>query len=699
MQSFAEDTMSEEYQTMKTITHSLLLAAAIFCLSASGCILGSLDMMGVESVLLEDEDLDKDPSLEDDRIEDKHPEYDPDRWVEETFGGCRFELNKSAAVTRLDILPFEGQDKHLETDLFPTRGEAFAALAGSGAPELIPSMEVVNGFLKPVNDGLYAALELASQDGVGELWAGKQEVLVTWLGALETLSATATAPQREHIDRARVFLAAGLELGGGQAALDSGLRGRVDSVKTAFSGFPLLARPIGFYTWNETLGRVFRQDRFLQNRGVDPGMNVPALETEFGVNGSAQQLGLFAALAFALVQDPALEEDYSALVALYAGLTNPYSSHPVTALVPYVTSLSDLDDLAGLGAQFHADNPEPYVCSGVDFAVLPASRSKDTNFFKDLFCGGSDPDASFMDLLIEAIRDGSLDLAPDAASGWYDYQLYAMETLLLPERAAEKDNLLLTSAYKKKLIETFKSILIQTRETHVKSLEMATDGSAAPTPVDIYPKLPVEPFPTFYLRTARGYRFLATYLRALVGDEVLGSLRRLREDGSEGDTLLSELGAITRRMYGIAHLSARHLGLDFPAMLLEEELIEHDLESCTAAAETWLASWTTDRDVRVDPRVIVPVGKSGSDAVYWAVIGVRALRIQAEFVEGHEPEVEALDWCFLGELIPKDYSLLVEKTIEVRLPLGADPPTRAELRAICDAHGTEEAIRAALEAL
>ena len=98
-----------------------------------------------------------------------------------------------------------------------------------------------------------------------------------------------------------------------------------------------------------------------------------------------------------------------------------------------------------------------------------------------------------MQVLISAIRNGKLDVTPEKNSGWYDYQLHALETLLLPEKGLESDHLLLTAAYKKKLVESFKSILTQTRETHVKQLETGADTvSALPKEVDIYPLFPVE---------------------------------------------------------------------------------------------------------------------------------------------------------------------------------------------------------------
>src|SRR6185436_11912139 len=120
-------------------------------------------------------------------------------------------------------------------------------------------------------------------------------------------------------------------------------------------------------------------------------------------------------------------------------------------------------------------------------------------------------------------------------SGWYDYQIYALETLLLPERGPESEHLLLTAGYKKKLIETFKSILIQTRETHLKQLDVGVAASSASIePIDAYPLHAAEPFPTFYLRTGRGYRFVRTFLQAALGADFLAGTERLVETGDRG---------------------------------------------------------------------------------------------------------------------------------------------------------------------
>ena len=123
-----------------------------------------------------------------------------------------------------------------------------------------------------------------------------------------------------------------------------------------------------------------------------------------------------------------------------------------------------------ISTAFASAHPPLKFCGGPLVAFLPTSRSKETEYFDQQFCLARAPDTNLLDALIDAIRSGALDLAPGTDAGWYDYQLYALETLLLPERGPESQHLLLTAGYKKKLIETFKSILIENRETHVKQL-------------------------------------------------------------------------------------------------------------------------------------------------------------------------------------------------------------------------------------
>jgi len=573
-------------------------------------------------------------------------------------------------------VPFEGGETALDGKLFRGRTEALAAIAAVDGADPIPSMEVVNGALKPFNDGLYAAAEL-------EIETTKEELFSALATRLATLAAAADATTRPAFDDASVLVGAAQILDGDDLTADPAVATRARDRAAAFQADPALARPIGFYTWTGALQYVFTRDRFLQNRD------------------GAESFGAFGAIAFALGQDPALLAKYQQVTALYAGLTNPYLSYPIDALIPYVANAAALASPAAIRNAFAAGNPPRETCGGTLVAFLPASRSKDTQYFEEQFCFGVPPGTNLLDTLIAGIQSGAVDLTPSTDSGWYDYQLYALETLLLPERAPESQNLLLTAGYKKKLIDTFKSILIQTRETHIKQLgSFATAGSYTPPPIDAYPLHAAEPFPTFYLRTARGYRFLKTFLEATLGAAFLAGTDRLVETGARGTVpLATELDQRIALLYGLTFIEADAVGMDRTTGLLPDEMTEIDAGAAVAAARTWLASWKTDADVVRDPRVIVPVMTDTNTQMttYWAVIGVKALVSRAEFVAGHEPMVTPTS-CWTGKLVPHRYTLLVEETAEFQLPASTPPPTRDELRAVCDAHATKDAIVQALGA-
>ena len=90
-----------------------LISILFIGLPASGCLgLSAMDALGREEAVTEARK--NRPAIEDDRIEDKHPVYDPDRTVDEVFGDyCVVRLNKSGAVTRLDIAKPVGADEAL----------------------------------------------------------------------------------------------------------------------------------------------------------------------------------------------------------------------------------------------------------------------------------------------------------------------------------------------------------------------------------------------------------------------------------------------------------------------------------------------------------------------------------------------------------------------------------------------------------
>ena len=105
--------------------------------------------------------------------------------------------------------------------------------------------------------------------------------------------------------------------------------------------------------------------------------------------------------------------------------------------------------------------------------------------------------------MVTRLRNGSLDFAPTEASGWYDWQSWALEALVLLERMPEGARLTANVKYRRQLEELFKSVLALTRETHVKQLAvmclgMPPDPRRPLVPVaSIAPELSVEPIRTY----------------------------------------------------------------------------------------------------------------------------------------------------------------------------------------------------------
>src|SRR5262249_41079784 len=202
---------------------------------------------------------------------------------------------------------------------------------------------------------------------------------------------------------------------------------------------------IGFYTWDETLSACFRFLRFFQR--------------EF----DAHDLAVPAALARVLARDPALLADYRKAVGLYARLTDPF----------LCLSVADLVNVDPLGPEELARRCHERKVWHQTVALFPPSTSRETVLFERLFALGLPPDADLMRELVRRIRSGEVDLRPGPDSGWYDYQAYALETLLLPYKGQERDKLLLTRAYKKRMLEAFQALVTKRRETHVRQLGIA----------------------------------------------------------------------------------------------------------------------------------------------------------------------------------------------------------------------------------
>ncbi len=672
----------------------LLFLSALFLITSCMDGWGLLDVMGLEEQVTEKEKKEKKETIEDDKIEDKHPEYDASRVVAESFEDCVVMLNKSKSITKLDILPFEGSDEELKDKVFKNRFDIISDLENRQNSErtLIPSLETVNGSLKPFNDGLYASIELGVQNGLtvdnNTVFPSKKLFLQELFAALLKLVDSAPENGKAFVKDGASEIAAAILISGETLSAPADI---LDAALLKKSNFvALFAKPIGFYSWNKELSSIFSQDRFLQNNTLERDA-YPFTE---------QEIGKAAAIFLAIKNDESLKTRYEKYLSLYAGLTNPFSGIPVSALESYVKTASDLDKVAGITELFMGDFDKSLCPHRI--ALFPPSNSKESQFFEEAFCGTptETKNLNYLDFLIAAIKDGSLNLAPDKNSGWYDYQSYALEILLLPEKAEEKDHIFLTKAYKEKLVETFKTIMIQNRETHAKQLGMSSSKSSGVSSrtIDLYPLLKAEPFPTFYLRTARAYRFLSTYLDAVLGSDFMGSAKRLNEDGLFSEISIKEelLGKI-RLLYGLYSLTSDSLGSK--PQLLQDELAEFAEKDSREKALEWLGVWRNDADMLKDFRVIVPVqiDYNTEEIVYWAVLGAKAYKLKAEFYKGFEPEVVSSDYCEIESIIPHEYYIMSEVSSEIRRPLDAPPLNRDEFRGICNKYDSVDEIVKAVE--
>lgn len=597
--------------------------------------------------------------LVDDRLEDKTPTFDPSLVHRRALDD--WQVNLSAAVIKLDMGGIRPDGEDGLRVLYPSYKEAAEVARRKFWHGFLPSVNLIDGKAKQFDDGLYAALDAAYYRGLDDRLQSHVQFVKRLYDKVGKDSVAAP------------FLAAGLGLAGVKvAAADS--QGQADWSRQ-FLADEVASKPIGFYTWNRTLFDCFRFLRFFQH--------------EFPLD----KLAIPRALAETLAQDGALLADYRKALDFYAKLTNPAICFSVADLVGMpAAAAGELGKLAAARQITHRA-----------VALFPPSTSRETVLFEKLFPRGLPENANLMNELIGRIRSGQVDLKPRPGAGWYDYQVYALETLLLPEQGTARGKLLLTWAYKKRLLEAFHASLTKRRETHVRQVVSATK-SARPVrerqlPDRVKPRVRLEPCPSYYLRTARAYAFLANFLEAAIGKEALASLHGLRQGGEREQDLGHELVWMRELFYGLYLLTAEDIGLK-PALAADEPV---DQERCYGLAEDWLGNVLDDPDLAADTRVAVPIAGDPNRQVVrlWATLGVRLAKLDVAYAR--PPYIKPLDgsadWKVLdmSRTAPAHFLIPVDEFAEVEQS-GWRTLTRDELRAICDREKTREAIIAALKA-
>lgn len=492
---------------------------------------------------------------------------------------------------------------------------------------------------KQFDDGLYAAVEIAASNGAG-LLPGKR----AWLAEIgRELAGGAPEP-------GVVTVLAAASLGApGDLRLAKPMAAAVAAALARFEEDPARSKPMGFYTWSDDLRRIFRRDRMLAQGLPDAGLE---------------------AITAAVRDDAGRRAAYAAHLDLAAKLTN--------ALAP------GCSDLRGLLAGYGDEAPPGSV------SLFPPARAHETDVAKEVLDDRPIPEGfSLADEMLRRVRAGALSLAPTATSGWYDWQWWALETLAAPDRAAEAGKLVLDDTYRAWLADLFRGLMALTRETHGKQLITIRVGAAEfaelPRTIEIGPDLRVEPHATFYLRRALGYRFVRGVLEAALGARALADLRRLRADGPVGASLAEELHAMEALFLGAYAVSSVDLGLPPSA--------DPGAAAALPAFLTWRRKIAGDIDLSADARMMVPLfhdeGRGRTKVL--AFLGWSEREITARFatppqVEVRAPNVE-VDFTSQREALlhPVTVELYVSKVLD-----------RREMRALCDAKKTREAIVAAL---
>lgn len=579
--------------------------------------------------------------LADDKLDDKRPTFDAALIDSRPFGpeANRWQVNLSAAVLALDVPDIRDDGDAAWLKLHPSYAAAAKAISGR---TVLPSVNVISGKAKQFDDGLYAALDMHMADN------REQGIRCAHVLARQVL--TECPPGGD----AYAWLWAALEVGGFLTADEATRRpARAETFVNVFRARGYESQIVGFYEWSEELKRTFRFLRFLQQ--------------DF-----EQRQGLADGLLRALQKNPSCVEMYQRMLAFYARLTNPLEGLSLLDLADNTDSVRAIAARKGTLPKLH---------------FLPWSATKETDLFNQLYPLGLTLGADLMRDFIKAIRDGKLDLKPSERSGWYDYQIYALEAFVLPERGAESAKLQLTKKYKLRLIEAFKALVTKHRETHIRMGAAAGNAAGAPPEPEglLSPRLRVEPNPTYFLRYARGYSFLQKFIAAEVED--LNGLRGARDGGWRDHPLGDELENMRMLFYGLHLVSCEDIGLAPQLLPGEVENTDHT----RALAAKWLEGWQTDPDLAVDTRVAVPVYyDNGGRTRFWANIGVRAAPLSVRWArqpswrpwpkDGDAAPWKEVEWHKLDHA---DYAILVDEFAEFDQP-GSVALPRGELRKVCD---------------
>lgn len=444
------------------------------------------------------------------------------------------------------------------TPLIPTFA-SITSIQRSVLSERFVSASMLAFKAKQFDDGLYAAVEVAAQQGAGK-YLGK-------ISLLKELTQVLARGRLQGEMSAVVFAAA--RLGAVPVEQPSTMELAVSREIERFLADEKASKVLGFYTWTQELNRIFQQDRMLQSK-VSDRRAVDEVARALCECGSAY----------------ATYVDYLTLVSR---LTNPLAAVDLRDWLEHPA----LDDTGPVSS-----------CR-----FFPPSRAYETDLVKQLYENTPIPEGfNLVREMVQRIRDGRLSLKPTEKSGWYDYQTWALEPLVLPEKMPEAAKLKFSEEYREHLVELFKGTIALTRETHVKQLDIYDTFGGGPSPpprkeIYVSPQLSLEPLAAFYGRRAITYSFIREVLVDTFGPDGLKKMRRMTPDGPMELPLEDELGQMIALFRG-AHGCVNHQ-LALPPSNASPPL--PDSNAAISTFQDWASGVDTDPDLVRDPRMMVPV--------------------------------------------------------------------------------------------
>jgi hypothetical protein len=227
-----------------------------------------------------------------------------------------------------------------------------------------------------------------------------------------------------------------------------------------------------------------------------------------------------------------------------------------------------LELVARLTNKFGADVPDLREPDGRYF--LPPSRPHGMDLVSRLYSHRVPPEGfSLIEEMVRRIRSGVLALHPSGGSGWYEWQTWALEPLLAPDKTPEAARLRMNEGYRRQFEDMFKAAMAVPRDSGARPLGLVAPAMATLSPermtefqrLRVRPGLTVEPMLTYYQRRADGYDFVRGVLESSFGLDGVRSMRRLTAAGPAEASLDQELLEAASLFRGAAAVSAEELGL------------------------------------------------------------------------------------------------------------------------------------------